>query len=80
MTSSTHTLIAALRILAKDIPSQDGVANAAIDEAADRMVAMSRLLDLAVDMIYYPESYRSGNGRDKWLADAKDIGVEPCPF
>ena len=80
MTSSTHTLIAALRILAKDIQSQDGVANAAIDEAADRMVAMSRLLDLAVDMIYYPESYRTGNGRDKWLADAKEIGVEPCPF
>lgn len=31
------TLIAALRALARDIRSADGVANAAISEAADRM-------------------------------------------
>ena len=35
--SSTSTLIAALRILARDIESGDGVANAAITEAADRL-------------------------------------------
>lgn len=35
--SSTPTLIAALRILARDIQSGDGVANAAIAEAADRL-------------------------------------------
>ena len=37
MKSSTETLIAALRVLANDIQSQDGVANAAISEAADRL-------------------------------------------
>jgi hypothetical protein len=35
--SSTETLIKALRILARDIQSNDGVANAAIYEAADRL-------------------------------------------
>lgn len=37
MKSSTETLIAALRVLANDIQSQDGVANAAVSEAADRL-------------------------------------------
>lgn len=35
--SSTETLIAAMRILARDIQSGDGVANAAIAEAVDRL-------------------------------------------
>lgn len=35
--TDTETLISALRILARDIESQDGVANAAIAEAADRL-------------------------------------------
>ena len=37
MNSSTKTLIEALRILARDIESDDWVANAAIGEAADRL-------------------------------------------
>ena len=37
MTSNTETLISALRQLSKDIYSEDGVANAAIAEAADRL-------------------------------------------
>lgn len=37
MRSATETLIAAMRILARDIQSGDGVANAAIAEAADRL-------------------------------------------
>lgn len=37
MRSSTETLVAAMRILARDIQSGDGVANAAISEAADRL-------------------------------------------
>jgi len=37
MRSSTETIIEALRILAGDILSEDGVANAATAEAADRM-------------------------------------------
>jgi hypothetical protein len=35
--SSTEAIISALRILARDIQSEDGVANAAIAEAADRL-------------------------------------------
>jgi len=35
--TSDATLIAAMRILARDIKSQDGLANACIAEAADRM-------------------------------------------
>jgi oligoendopeptidase F len=35
--TETKTIIEALRILARDIQSQDGVANAAIAEAADRL-------------------------------------------
>lgn len=37
MTTPTETLIKALRILANDIQSEDGVANAVILEAAQRM-------------------------------------------
>jgi len=35
--TETKTIIEALRILARDIQSEDGVANAAIAEAADRL-------------------------------------------
>jgi hypothetical protein len=35
--SSTETLIKAMRILAQDIQSEDGVANAAVAEAAQRL-------------------------------------------
>ena len=37
MRSKTETIIGALRILAGDIFSEDGIANLAIAEAADRM-------------------------------------------
>jgi cell division protein FtsX len=37
MRSDTETLIKALKILARDIQSEDGVANAAIAEAAQRL-------------------------------------------
>ena len=37
MRSDTETIISALRILANDIQSEEGVANACILEAADRM-------------------------------------------
>ena len=37
MRSKTETIIGALRVLANDIQSEDGVANLAIAEAADRM-------------------------------------------
>jgi hypothetical protein len=37
MKSNTQTLIAALRVLARDIETDDGVVNAVLDEAAQRM-------------------------------------------
>lgn len=39
--SSTESLISALRVLARDIQSDDGIANAAIAEAADRLYELS---------------------------------------
>jgi hypothetical protein len=39
--SSTDTLIKALRILGRDIQSADGVANAVMFEAADRLYELS---------------------------------------
>jgi uncharacterized protein HemX len=46
--SSTDTLIAAMRILARDIQSGDGVANVAIAEAADRLAEQqARIAELA---------------------------------
>lgn len=40
--TETTILVAALRILAKDIQSDDGVANAVIFEAADRIEELAR--------------------------------------
>ena len=43
MRTDTKTLIAAMRILSQDIESNDGIANAAIAEAADRMEEQDRI-------------------------------------
>ncbi|MFA5323163.1 MAG: hypothetical protein WC373_10875 [Smithella sp.] len=42
--SKTKTLIQAMRTLSKDIESQDGIPNAAILEAADRLEEIAKLL------------------------------------
>lgn len=42
MKPDTNTLIDALRILARDIHSEDGVTNAAISEAADRLAKQQK--------------------------------------
>lgn len=39
--ATTETIITAMRILAEDIQSEDGVANAAIREAADRLAELN---------------------------------------
>ena len=49
--SSTETLIAALRVLARDIQSEDGVANAAIAEGAERMHELSAMTRRLVDIM-----------------------------
>jgi hypothetical protein len=47
MKSSTATLIKALQILSKEIQSEDGVANAALAEAADRLKKLdNRVIEL----------------------------------
>ena len=47
--SDTETLIKALRILSRDIESCDGVANAAIAEAADRLQEQQDRIKLLED-------------------------------
>ena len=44
MNTPTETLIKALRILANDIQSEDGVANAAILEAAQQMMRAQQVM------------------------------------
>ena len=44
MRSSTETLIEAMRILSNDVESEDGIANAAIAEAASRLEEMEHAL------------------------------------
>lgn len=75
--SSTAILVSTLRILAKDIRSEDGIANATIAEAAERMAKMHRLLSTASNIVYYSSMK---NAKKIWLEDAKKIGIEPCPF
>jgi hypothetical protein len=53
MKSSTESLISALRVLARDIQTGDGVTNACLEEAAGRLEELDRanknaLADLAV--------------------------------
>jgi hypothetical protein len=47
MRAKTETIIGALRVLANDIQSEDGVANLAIAEAADRME------ELCSELLFY---------------------------
>jgi len=49
MKTETGTLIKALRILAEDIESDDGVANACIAEAADLLEKQLKLLTVLQD-------------------------------
>ena len=45
MKTDTETLIKALRILAEEIQSDDGVANACVAEAADRLEYLNNKID-----------------------------------
>jgi len=49
MKSDTQTIISALRVLAQDIQSGDGVANAVIAEAADRLEELQTQLKESQD-------------------------------
>jgi hypothetical protein len=52
MKSSTATLIKALEILSQEIQSEDGVANAAIAEAAIRLKKLDKRVIELEDTIY----------------------------
>jgi len=47
MTDKPETMIAALRILARDIHSEDGVANLCISNAADMIEELTEKLEVA---------------------------------
>lgn len=49
MKSNIDTLIGALRILAEDIQSDDGIANAVVSEAADRLQELQTQLQESQD-------------------------------
>ena len=52
MKSSTATLIKALEILSKEIQSEDGVANATIAEAADRLKLLNNTIIELKEIIF----------------------------
>jgi hypothetical protein len=76
--TKTETLIDALRILARDIQSDDGVANAAIAEAADRMRTMLGLIDGCYEVVemWDAESEGQKDWQKRWLAKARECGAE----
>lgn len=62
MRTDAATIISALRILARDIESGDGVANAAISEAADRLEELQK--GMADIHRWYERSVYSRNAGD----------------
>lgn len=64
MRTDTQTLIDALRILVRDVESDDGVANACIAEAAERIEQMRRAIN---NLIGYAITSRSHSR--EWLLD-----------
>ena len=70
--TSTPTLIAAMRALARDIDSPDGVANAAILEAAERLDKLNHLLRCAQTV----ENLLDDPSWPKWLRSAVDDVIE----
>ncbi len=78
--SSTEDVIKALRLLAKDIQSGDGVVNAAVEEAANRMQEMLELIDGAYDIVEIYGRDDSTQWRKNWMKKAVKCGAIPCPF
>ena len=57
MTDTTESLVKALRILANDIQSEDGVANCVIAQAADRLEELTKENDaLKADLFLWTEA------------------------
>lgn len=77
--SSTEILIESLRILSRDIESEDGVANAVIAEAAQRMSDLLSLIDGAYTIVelYKAEYEYNKNWKKNWLEKAREFGATP---
>ena len=48
MRSTTTTLIQSMRVLARDVQSEDGIANSAIAEAADRLEELKGIAEVVL--------------------------------
>jgi hypothetical protein len=75
MKSKTESIISALRVLARDIQTDDGVVNACLEEAAERLEELQRankntLADLAVAIERRDDSYAEIKTVRKELAQA----------
>ena len=89
MRSSNETLVSALRILAQDVESVDGVANAAIQEAADRIEELSAEVEdlrnqnhcnrVAAEARWdrIKRLEEAGDEMAKWLASPRNVGGDP---
>ena len=55
--SSSATLVSAMRILANDIESDDGVSNAAIREAADRIEQLAEAVKVLHDLLHRSQAF-----------------------
>jgi hypothetical protein len=70
MKTPTQTLAAALRILANDIESPDGVANAAISEAAERL---DELMSQNYECKFFIENVMASIGAGATLSEVTDM-------
>lgn len=68
----TSTLIAAMRALAREIESPDGVANTAILDAAGRLEKLDQLLRAAMTV----ENLQHEPSWPRWLRSAVDQVIE----
>jgi len=71
MRTDTETLIEAMKILSRDIESEDGVANAAIYEAAQRLEDLERDRDFLIHELMMIE--RIANNKDLYVSNLTDI-------
>ena len=71
MKSSTETIIKAMYILSNDIQSEDGVANAAILEAAQRLEELYKENLEFKDLLH-----KAGNYLDNNLVTRRDSSIE----
>jgi len=65
--TDNETLVSALRKLSRDIQSGDGIANACVAEAADRI----EILDHKIFLLRYKQYRSEGSNHDQSVKQAK---------